>query len=604
MSSNLDDLYPYYRAELDYLRHAARAFAAEYPNAATRLELSGEESPDPHVERLLESFAFLTGRIQHRLDSQFPEITTTLLGQLAPHLVHPIPPMAMAQFEPDPQQGKLENGYLIPRQTKLFAQTEDGLTCRFRTCYPVMLWPVEVSEARLEPASHFAFLRYRPQVASVLRLRLRSRRGALRELGLRRLRLHLHGDSPRMEALYGLLFSSIAGVALRPGEESEPRWPRMLPAAALQAVGFGEEEELIPYPLRAQPATRLLQEYFHFPQKFLFFDLDQISTEGCEASLEILLLLDRLPHERLEARASDFQLGCTPIINLFPRTSEPVRVDQRATEYRLQADMRRERTTEIHTVLSVSSSSNPAEEQLELEPLFSLRHQAGRGKTRCYWQARRVPAELAGMPGSDMRLSFVDLDLNPAEPPRQMAYAHLLCTNRDLAEQIPPGARLQTEEKAPLQRIRCLAKPTATAYPRLGGAALWSLIASQSLNHLSLTGPEGLEALKTMLRLYGGADSPSGRQQIDDLRELACRSVVRRLGAEAWRGFCPGYEITLTVQDRSYRAHGAYLFGAVLQHFFGLHAALNSFTELVLRTADSQTPELRYAPRAGAQALL
>jgi type VI secretion system protein ImpG len=68
-----------------------------------------------------------------------------------------------------------------------------------------------------------------------------------------------------MEALYGLLFSSIAGVALRPGEDGTPRPPTVLPAAALREVGFSEEEELVPYPLRAHPATRLLQ-YFHFPQ--------------------------------------------------------------------------------------------------------------------------------------------------------------------------------------------------------------------------------------------------------------------------------------------------------------------------------------------------
>ncbi|MGH9466908.1 MAG: type VI secretion system baseplate subunit TssF [Terriglobales bacterium] len=607
MSANLDELYPYYRAELDYLRRAGGAFAAAYPNAAARIELSGEESPDPHVERLLESFAFLTARIQHRLDAQFPEITTALLAQLAPHLVHPVPPMAVAQFEPDPAQGKLHDGYLIPRESKLFAQTEEGLTCRFRTCYPVTLWPVEITEAKIEPASHFAFLRYRPQVASVLSLRLSGRGAPLHELSLRRLRVHLHGDGPRMEALYGLIFSSMAGVALRPGNAADTTLPRWLPASALQAVGFAEDEEVIPYPLRAQPATRLLQEYFHFPEKFLYFDLDQLSTAGCERSLDVLLLLSRLPEEKLEARAADFQLGCTPIINLFRRTSEPIRVDQRSGEYRLQADMRRERTTEIHSVLSVSSSSNPAEEQLELEPLFSLRYRSGAAAAppaRCYWRVRRVPAELPGSPGSDLLLSFVDLDLDPAQPPRQMAYAHLLCTNRDLAEQMPPGARLQTEEKAPLERIRCLSKPTSTAYSRLGGAALWSLVASQSLNHLSLTGPEGLETLKTMLRLYGGADSPSGRQQIEDLSALSSRAVVRRLGGDAWRGFCPGYEISLVLNERSYRAHGAYLFGAVLQHFFGLYAALNSFSELVLRTADPNAPELRYAPRAGSEALL
>jgi type VI secretion system protein ImpG len=51
------DLLHYYVQELAYLRRAGVSFAQRYPKVASRLELSENESPDPHVERLIEAFA-------------------------------------------------------------------------------------------------------------------------------------------------------------------------------------------------------------------------------------------------------------------------------------------------------------------------------------------------------------------------------------------------------------------------------------------------------------------------------------------------------------------------------------------------------------------
>ncbi len=604
MSANLDQLYPYYQAEIAYLRRMGGAFAARYPKVAARLELSGEESPDPHVERLLESFAFLTARLQHRLDDQFPEITTALLGVLHPHLVNPVPPMAIAQFEPDPAQGKLHTGYTIPKHAKLFAQTADGLTCRFRTCYPVTLWPLQVTEAAFEPTLAFDFLQHRPQVAGVLRLRLTARGAAFHELDLQRLRFHLHGEGTAVEALYELIFAHTLGVALVIPGAAPGAAPVYRAASVLQPVGFAAGEDVIPYPAHVQPATRLLQEYFHFPEKFHFFDLEGLAGTGAGTELDVLLLLARVPPPQLRARAAMFRLGCAPIVNLFPKTTEPIRVDQRVTEYRLVADMRRERTTEIHSLVSVSGSSNAAEATAELQPFYSFRYRGDGRPQRAFWHARRLPCDRADVPGTEMRISFVDLDFNPAEPPRQMVYAHALCTNRDLAEQLPPGALLQTEEKAPLNRIHCLGKPTPAAYPLLGGAGLWALVSGLSLNYLSLSGDEGLDAFRSLLRLYGAEASPGGLRRVEGIRHMSCRNVVRRLGNEAWRGFCPGTEITLVLDDHAFMSQGAYLFGAVVQHVVALYAGINSFTQVVLQPETPVAAAIRFPPRSGAEPLL
>src|SRR3954466_8248748 len=98
MNMQAQDPLAYYRRELDYLRNAGREFAIKHPEMAGRLELGGMESPDPHVERLIESFAFLSGRLRRDLDSEFPQIAGALLEALHPNLMAPVPAMTVVRF--------------------------------------------------------------------------------------------------------------------------------------------------------------------------------------------------------------------------------------------------------------------------------------------------------------------------------------------------------------------------------------------------------------------------------------------------------------------------------------------------------------------------
>ena len=597
-----ESLLRYYHGELSYLRRMGAAFARRYPKIGAHLELSPDQCADPHVERLIESFAFLTSRLQRRLDQEFPEITAALLGVLYPHLVNPVPPMAIAQFEVDPDQGKLTTGHEIRAGTSLFAQTSDGLTCRFRTCYPVTLWPLEVTAAGFESPAQFDFLDSSPNVAAVLRLRLSALGLNLEELSLRKLRFHMRGDATMVNAVYELLFCHALRVAIL--SENGVR-PIYLPGNSLVPVGFEPNDEVIPYPAQSLPAYRLLQEYFAFPEKYHFFDLDRLDAGLSGKTLDILILFDRVPQTRMAVDRRTFCLGCAPVINLFRKTTEPIRVDQRQHEYRLDADMRRERTTEIHSILSVSGSSNPAEETQQFDPFYSFRHRLDGRIERAYWYARRIPTGREDLPGTDLLLSFVDLDFNPKLPPEQVVYAHTLCTNRNFAAQVPAGAQLQTEETAPLTRITCLTKPTRAAYPPLGGRTLWYLISNLSLNYLSLSGGAGsLEALREILRLYSFSDQPSTHHQVQGIREMSCRRITGRVGKEPWRGFCQGTEVTLTFDESLYVGSGAFLLGSVLNRFLPLYTSINSFTQLQIRSVQREGVWKRWPPMAGLQEML
>lgn len=608
MTANLEVLLDYYRRELQYLRAEGVRFSRRYPKVAGRLELEADGSPDPHIERLLESFAFLAGRIQYNLESEFPRISTALLGNVYPQFVAPTPSMAIAHFAADPDQGGLTTGFDIPRETPLFAASESGEICRWRTCYPVTLWPLAVTEAALEPPDRYEFLDTRPNVAMVLRIRVAARNAVLEELPLNRLRFHLAGDRTRATTLYEMLFAGTDRVAVRCGETGRPR---LLPKSALQPVGFGPEEAVLPYPDTAHPGYRLLHEYFTFPRKFLFFDLDFSGASLSGNAMDLLILLEQVPAERLTVSPDGFKLGCTPVINLFPRITDPVRITETRTEYPLIPDSRRPRVTEIHTIRKVTASGDPTDTEGEVAPYFAFTHQMAARNQREFWYARRESTGMADMPGTRMNIAFVDLDFNPRVPPTRTLFAHALCTNRSLAEALPAGALLQIEQAAPVIHIALLDKPTPQIDPPLEGPTLWRLISHLSLNYLSLSGgPESLDALREILTLYSFHDLTDAfrrgdiHQQIAGLREMSCRRVVRRVGDDAWRGFCRGMEITLTVDETLYVGSGAFLLASVLNAFFPLYASVNTFTQMVLRSQQREGIWKIWPPAVGEQIVL
>ncbi len=602
MAGDQERLLSYYEGELSYLRRMGSEFAQMYPKVASRLELGPDGSADPHVERLIEAFAFLTARVQQNLDEQFPEISSSLLDVLYPQLGSPVPAMSVARFDVDPEQGKLTTGHTIPAQTPLFADTRDGSTCRFRTGYPVTLWPAEVTYAGFESTDKFDFLDDRRSVATVLRLQLRCTAGDFSDYEIDSLRFYINGELRNASGLYELLFSHGLGVGALP---AAARKPIILQGDAVRPVGFGQAEELLPYPGHAHSGYRLLQEYFAFPRKYLFFDVAGIGGRLTGKTVDLIFMLDEPADVRLSVDTETFCLGCTPIVNLFRKTSEPIRLDHRKIEYRLVGDYRREQTTEIHSIRSVSGSMNQDNISQLIRPFYSYDHSADGAERQAFWHARRVSTGRKDVPGTDILISFLDLDFDPRTPSLQTVFAHTLCTNRRLAEQLPAGALLQTEFPAPVKRISALHRPTQQLDPAIGGAAQWRLISHLSLNYLSLLDDKaGLRGLREILRLYAPIEDAAAQNQIGGIVSMTCRQVVRRLGTDAWRGFLRGTEVTLVFDESAYVGTNAFVFASVLRHFLALYASVNSFTQLIARSTTRETIWKQWPPLAGEQTLL
>src|SRR5262245_10047872 len=348
-------LFPYYERELLFIRQLAQEFAKQYPAAAGRLLLEPNRSADPHVERLIESFALLAGRIHHKLDDEFPELTDALLGVLYPHYLAPVPSMGVIQFDLDAARAQLPQGFLIDRHSRLHTHPVVNLPCKFRTAYPVTLWPLALTGARLQSPPFPPGFQAPPRTAAALRLQfevLAQMRFA--DLALERLRFFLFGDNQVISTLYELLFNHALQVVFRPPDGEGPAPLVLPPEECLFPVGFERDEGMLPYPQRSFLGYRLLTEFFTFPAKFLFVDLGgwrRVCRGGFDTRLEVTIFLNRtLKSLEQGIDASTFRLGCTPVVNLFEQVAEPVALTQTRHEYRIVPNVAHPQGLEVYAV--------------------------------------------------------------------------------------------------------------------------------------------------------------------------------------------------------------------------------------------------------------
>ena len=117
----------YYEEELRFLRRLGAGFAKQHEEIADGLRLEPNRCDDPHVERLLEGFAFLAARVHRRIDDDFTEISQSLLSLVYPHYLRPLPSMTVVEFQPDPDQGGPSSGFLIEAGESLVAPPTKGV---------------------------------------------------------------------------------------------------------------------------------------------------------------------------------------------------------------------------------------------------------------------------------------------------------------------------------------------------------------------------------------------------------------------------------------------------------------------------------------------
>jgi type VI secretion system protein ImpG len=612
-----DDLLSRYQDELSLLRALGAEFAETHPKIAARLLLEKDRCQDPHVERLLQGTAFLAARVRAKIEDGYPEIVESFLNVLYPHYLAPTPARTIVQFDIDPDQGRLTEGCPIPRETKLLSNPVDGVRCRFRTCFPVTLWPIKVSLARFETADARELERHATGTRRVLRMKLEALGGlSFADLTVEDLRFYLSAEFHLASTLYEMLCNNVKGIIVKapagpaPAAGAKQAGERViLDRDSIHPVGFQNDEGILPYPKRSFLGYRLLQEYFVFPEKFIFLDIRNL---GCLRSfgkeVELLFLMDAVHPAEQSFSAANFLLGCAPAVNLFDKLAEPIGLDHVQSEYRVIPDLQRDDMMEVYSVDNVHGTAPHIDrEPIPFEPFYSFRHGVERDEQRTFWVSRRQASVRKKDRQSEVYLSLVNLDFDPTLPDVETLIVRVTCSNGNLPAKLPPLCEFEMEVPAPVRMVRSVIKPLAPERPQLGGANQWRLISHLCLNHLSIGGSgkeQDAEALRELLSIYNFNDSADTRKVINGIRSIRSRNIIRRISIADGSGFTAGTELTVEFDESEYVGAGLYLFASVLERFFGLYVGINSFTEFVAWGIQRRGVLRRWSARIGNRPLV
>jgi type VI secretion system protein ImpG len=591
----------YFQSELTALRQSGRRFSERNPALAPFLAQAGQ---DPDVERLLEGFAFLTARLRQKLDDELPELTHSLMHLLWPHYMRPIPAFSILQFDPLKRTGP---SVRVARDTAVQSAPIRGERCRFRTCYATDIMPLQLSG-----------LEYKCQGEGVwLDLRLSmSAEGNFSELTFDSLRLHLAGDHYVSQGLYLRLLRHLDGVCLLlldhaglPLSTSDGQHVTLrLSASQVRPVGFSQEQALIPYPQNTFDGYRHLQEYFAFPEKYLFVDV-----EGLKVLHTLSHELLRQAHGmvmRFELRAlggdepqrptlDNVKLYCTPIVNLFQQDAIPIRLDGKQDEYLLVPGEYTPGNASVFSVDQVTGWRPGGLGYQAYVPFESFEHD-------CDSEPLAAPPSYSIRQRSSMQHAGLDTWLgfgSRREQGQETLSVELTCTNCDLPLQLGAGEINQPGEQTPESlAFRNITTPTASFAPPLDQDFLWKLINNMSLNYLSLT---DINALKVILETY---DLPRyhDRQALKvSQKKLGALRSIRHQAVDRLHHGLPvrGLRVDLAIDSQGFVGQGdLFVFASVLNQFFALYASLNSYHEL--QVTSTQGDVYLWPSRMGQQPLL
>jgi type VI secretion system protein ImpG len=600
-------LLQYYNRELQYIREMGAEFAEAYPRIAARLGMDGIDCADPYVERLIESFAFLAARVQLKLDARHPDFTQHLLEMVYPGFLAPVPSCTVVELLPSLAESGLKGGYAVRRDSALRAPQEVGgaTACEFRSAHEVVLWPLSVTGARYvvgTSALASPGLRIDPRCRGSIRIDLRSEGGAaLRELPVESLSFFVYATADLAGKVYEQVLANGVGALLRSRDSGRAV---SLPASALRPVGFGDDEALLPLSPRGFEGYRLLQEYFAFPERLLFFAVDGLreafaAMEGTEAELH--LLVDRtLPDLENALDGSQFRLNCTPAVNLFPRSLDRIHLSPHETEHHVVPDISRPMDYEVYAIDRMVGIGAGTDAVVEVAPVFSTSHRSSESDAHAYYTVQRRPrlastrqrrsGSRTGYLGSECFVSIVDSRQRDLSGEIRQLDVTARCTNRDLPIGLGFGkSRLEFELEggAPVQGARCLAGPTAPRPSPAFGDTAWRLIGHLTLNYLSLcdSDPEkGAEMLRHLLGLHADPNDPVAQRQVDGVRRVSHEPAVRRIPGGGPITYGRGLRVAVTLDDLAFEGLGTLRLGMVLERFLARYVSINSFVEMRLNS--------------------
>ncbi|WP_457745782.1 type VI secretion system baseplate subunit TssF [Sulfurimonas sp.] len=585
----------YYIKELNSLRIEGAKFAKKNPGLSSYLAKEGQ---DPDVERMLEGFAYLTGKLHQKFDEELPEVAHNLVQLLWPNYIRPVPSYTIIQF--DAIQDDVRSRHVKKGLQLLSKASEDGTVCKFQTCFDTEVMPLELKSVEYLTYGHKATLEldFSMNVS-----------GTLSEMNFETLRLFLGGSKFMAKELYLYLDRYVERVDLILKDKEFKKIEAVtLPAKSVATLGFDNTQTVLPYARNTFDGYVMMQEYFCYQDKHLFLDINNLSKissftkEKLEevSNFSLKFYFSKILSTAQLPTLEDFRLFCTPAVNLFESDAVPIRKSHLEDEYLLAPSELKKEQSEVFSVESVRGWIPSKNAYQNYFPFESFRHSQEEGE---YYSELVKLNDSENKTETYLRFAssggvFDDLEHNSATVSVKM-----ICTNKD----IPSTLHLNDVSVCdPLSEsdltFNNITIPSISYPPPIGGDFLWKLISNMSLNYLSL---ENISTLKMILQTYDffGANDVKQKEKTDVILD-GLKKINTKKTQMIYEGFpIRGIETELYLDITKFTGVGeAYHLCSILNDFFALYCNINSFHRLIVHIDNNET--FSWEPKMGYQSLV
>lgn len=589
----------YYQNELLFLRKKGGEFAKKHPEIADKLDIKDGESTDPYTERVIESVAFMSAKLAQRIDDNAQNIAFHLLSALYPNLINVFPPCSIVKFESE-NSISLSRSIEIRKGTNLFVNTKSGTECQFRTLYPLVIYPISISQINLLKVSR----KMGGEDGWCIEIKIKTNSTPMEQLQLDNLLFYINSDiTENALMLYEAIFSDPKRNVFVKIENQHFN----LDLKNILPCGFSSDETVCPVPPYSTNCFQLFQEVLHFKRKFMFFriiNLNKVITESNIKNIdEISLIIDiAVPDEHLFQVVNNYSiiLNATPIVNLFPVTSDPFRFDGMQPKYLLLADQARDEFLEIHAISELHIINHETKEDEIIQPYFSLAVDSDTNIAHdLYWIYSKESSNIRHLDGYDVYISLVDTKMNPYDIYADVVYAKTLCTNRNNTRDIPVSSKFYVDSLETAGYCAKLLHKTTEPISFLDSTtALWNLISQLSSNHLSISGAENLLlSIRKIAKIFSAGNDLKFCELLDGIKSINISDTIQRFGADAWRGFVKGKNITIEVSEEN--TSFSYIFCSIINEFLSDIVSINSFVNIKMISASTGKLLAYWLPTSG-----
>ena len=600
----MKDFLTYYQDELLFIRNKSKGFAKKHPQIAGKLDISEGESTDPHTERIIESFSFLTAKLNKKIDSTENAIAFYLLSALYPNLISPFPSCSIVEFY-NKENLNVSDVIIIPKGTRLFIKSEQGYSYTFKTIYNVSLYPIEINSKLFSSNKKKG-----GKDGWYLEIGIKTNSVPIEKMNVSEMLFHINSDIlDDALIVYESIFSDCSRPVFLKIQDSLIR----INKKDFESCGFSDNESVCPVQSYSNNSFQLFQEMLHFKQKFMFFkikNLNKYINESLTKNISDMSIIidinfnnDRLKNIDLNKM---IMINAVPVVNLFNLTTDPFRLTNNKSKYLLLPDQLQENSIEIHSISNVHMIDDETKEENIVQPYFSLEIDSDTNITHdLYWTYSKETSNIQGQNKEDFYISFVDKNLNPNDTYTDVIYAETLCMNNFDVREVPMFSELDVDTKeSGGYGARVIMKPSPKI-PFMGEKTyLWGLISSLASTHISMACPENfLLTIRKLIEIFSNGNVQKVEELISNIVHIKINKIVRRFGSDAWRGFVKGISFDLFVKD-STDSFFKFFFCCILNQYLSANVSINSFVELKLISEKTGSLLGKWKPTSGKMDLL